>query len=97
MKLPEYHGSEATEEFLLLINNIFDLFNSRKKYSQSFYSMKDAMSDRNKHVWGPVLKNTLEYIQGLKITNGTSILKDTGKTGFLGIICNRYSCNYCNL
>ena len=89
LNLPQFKGSEATEEFLLIINDIFDLLNSRSKYSSSFYSMKNAMSDENKDVWMPVFDKTKEYLLGLSSMNGKSMVKeDSRKTGFAGFLLN---------
>ena len=89
LNLPQFQGSEATEEFLIMINNIFDIMNSRSKFSSSFSNMKNAMSEDNQEDWGPVLERTKTYILGLTTVRGDSMTtKDSRKTGFMGIVCN---------
>ena len=39
LKLEQFQGSEATEKFLLIINDIFDLMNSRSEFSNNWYWM----------------------------------------------------------
>ena len=53
LQMPEFAGSEATEEFLFIMNDIFDIFNSTSKYAM--FSLKRAISVENRADWLPVL------------------------------------------
>ena len=89
LKLEEFKNSKATQEFVQIMNDIFDLFNSHCKYSPTFNSTKDALREENKSVWMSTLQNTQEYVMGLKNIHGQSLVKeDSRKTGFIGIISN---------
>ena len=95
LNLKEFRGSEATEEFLLRINDIFDLLNSRCKYSTSYYPMKNALSLENKDIWLPAFEKTSNYLLGLKNMKGECLVKyDSRKIGFLGILCNIAAIKY---
>ena len=87
LKLPEFQNSQATEEFIMIMNDIFDIFNSK---SQAGYKLKRPMCNSNRKYWQPVLDRTKTYISSL--TNGISganmTKKDPKRTGFLGIVCN---------
>ena len=83
---PDFVGSEATEEFVKLMNDIFDFFNSK---SPRQFLLQGPMSEKNKHVWEPFLASTTEYLRGMTNFKGESMVKkDTRKTGFLAILCN---------
>ena len=95
LNLKEFCGSEATEEFLLRINDIFDLLNSRCKYSTSYYPMKNALSLENKDIWLPAFEKASNYLLGLKNMKGECLVKyDSRKIGFLGILCNIAAIKY---
>ena len=89
LKLPQFQGSEATEEFILYMNNIFDLLNSRCLFTRGSNLYTNAMSVENQQTWFPVMEETKKYLNGLTNTKGESLLRsDVRKTGFLGIFCN---------
>ena len=84
---PQFKGSEATEKFLLMMNNIFDIFNSNTKFSM--WPLKKAMSLTNFAVWRPELIKAYVYVSGLTTINNVSLTKsDSRKTGFVGVLCN---------
>lgn len=86
LKLPEFAGSEATEEFCYIMNDIFDLLNSRFPTGTH---MKAPLTVDNEHIWNEVFEKTKKYILGLKTSLDTNICKsDSRKTAFVGIICN---------
>ena len=89
LKLEQFQGSEATEQFLLIINDIFDLMNSRSEFSNNWYWMKNALSERNKDVWKKVFSETSTYLRGLTTMNSKSLVsEDSRKTGFAGFLLN---------
>ena len=87
LKLPQFQGSEATEEFLLIMNDIFDLMNSRTKYSN--YKMRNALSGDNMQIWRSIFDKTQLYLTGLTTVSGKCLLEeDSRKTGFAAIFYN---------
>ena len=89
LKLKDFEGSEATQEFIQTMNDIFDFMNSRTKYGKG---MKNAMSEENYEIWKPFLDMTEEYFLGLKSQAGKSmVFEDARKTGFIGFIANIHS------
>lgn len=86
LKLPQFAGSEATEEFCYFMNNIFDLLNSRYPTYNGYLSPLSAL---NVDMWSPVFERTKNFISGLQSLDGKNIVKyNSRKAGFLGIICN---------
>ena len=71
------------------MNDIFDLFNSNNKYSNTFYPFKNALSEENKEAWTHTFQRCEEYILGLQTLNGDNIVKKSAKKiGFVAIISN---------
>ena len=86
LKLPQFAGSEATEEFCYFMNNIFDLLNSRYPTYNGYLSPLSAL---NVDMWSPLFERTKNFISGLQSPDGKNIVKyNSRKAGFLGIICN---------
>ena len=87
LKLPEFSESEPTEEFLLVVNDIFDILNSR---SPKGIKCRAPLRESNQQYWSPCFEKTKEFFMGL--TNGHTdkslVRNDPKKAGFLGIICN---------
>lgn len=85
LKLADFQGASATAEFILVFNNLFDIFNSRNLYST--YKYKRPISDRNKDFTFSYLNYAKNYILGL--TEDNDLVTQCGrKTGFLGfLIC----------
>lgn len=84
-KLLEFHGATPTAQFCQIINDSFDLLNSRnvltKKPTQRPISIENLVNIKTN------VETFVKYIEALKIDN-TSILQTRNKTGFLGfIIC----------
>ena len=89
LKLKEFQNSKATQEFVLIMNDIFDVFNSHCKYSNGFYSLKNAISNENVQIRQQTLDHAETYIRQLQSVDGKIIVKeDSRKTGFLGILSN---------
>ena len=62
LNLEEFQGSEATEEFLYIMNDIFDALNSR---SSKGYKYQAPLRECNKDDWLPLFVNTHIYIYEL--------------------------------
>nr|CAI5824870.1 unnamed protein product [Callosobruchus analis] len=85
MKLVEFQGSSATAYFSEMLNNVFDIFNSKSKYSR--YEYKKGLDCNNASAVFAYLDHCKEYIKDLK-TDDTTVLNCRRKTGFLGfLIC----------
>lgn len=82
---PNFSDSQATSDFVLKFNNLFDIFNSRNKFNK--YTYKRPMSSQNADHFLDFFSEMQRYIQGLTL-KGRPILDSSRKTGFLGfLIC----------
>lgn len=79
-----FAGSEATVEYIRILDRIFDLMNCKDPFGKGF---KSALRLENKDVWMNVLKETKAYLLTLKV-NGKNILEHRRKTPVLGFIVN---------
>lgn len=79
----QFHGSEATCEFLTF-DRLFDMLNCRSVYGKGY---KAPLSLQNQRVWDEVLKTSEKYIYHLKL-EGQSILNIKRKTFALGFLIN---------
>ncbi|GBM65788.1 DNA transposase THAP9 [Araneus ventricosus] len=86
LKLQDFIGSEATVEFLRLINTLFDVLNSRSIRQHGY---KKAVSKQNADLYLKFMHKAKAYILSLKESrSGLPILELRRKTGFLGfLIC----------
>ena len=85
LKCPEFQDSEATSKFLLMFNNLFDIFNSRNRFTK--YSFKKPLSKVTEENIFEYFKTLKSYIIGLTLKD-RPILQSQRKTAFLGfLIC----------
>ncbi|EZA53571.1 THAP domain-containing protein, partial [Ooceraea biroi] len=77
--------SEATEEFLQMMNDLFDIFNSRN-LRQKFY--KRPINPDNYESVLCKLEECKEYLLNLKFENGQLVVRSNRKTGVLGFLIN---------
>lgn len=82
-ELDEFQGASATAKFCKLINDSFDILNSKTKFSKC--PTKVAITRENIEELKVKVDSNVRYIENLKI-DGQSILKCTKRTGFLGLI-----------
>lgn len=82
-----FAGSEATVEYIRILDRIFDLFNCKQPFGKGF---KSPMRIDNMHVWTNILNETREYLCKLKI-DGCPILQHRRKTPCLGLIIDTFS------
>lgn len=77
LKIPEFHNSDATIRFLVLINDLFDLLNSRNLKDPGF---KKPLQSKNVSQCFAFLQNAKEYLKSLTITikRKRTIKKKTG-------------------
>lgn len=83
-KMPQFKDSDATANFCLLMNNIFDLLNSRNKFCKT-ESQKCISKDNFTEITNKI-HNYIKYIVSLKNSDNIPILQTERKTGFLGLI-----------
>lgn len=83
LKIDLFQNSEPTEFFLRLVNNIFDIFNSRNLH---FHGFKKALNMNNAVQIFDYLDKAAEYIKHLKIENGTCLINSPRKVGYLGFL-----------
>ena len=88
LKLPAFAGSQSTEEFLLNLKGLFDLFNSHTGKTNQIFGI---MGHSNKPLWLPFMGKITNYLMELKNLQGQKIVLTQKKTGFVGMICNAYS------
>ena len=84
LKLSSFVNCGATIEFIEIINDLFDILNSRNLKN---YGFKRALNSENKEEIFQKLDEIVEYFKNLKFRNGGSIIKSR-KNGFIGfLIC----------
>ncbi|KAJ3641435.1 hypothetical protein Zmor_027942 [Zophobas morio] len=104
LQLEQFQNAVHTAEFCLMINNIFDLMNTRNSLSTSMY--KKSLTKYNNSFLKKCFNNACSYISNLKDLRGQNILVSSRKTGFLGLLVNMKSIegivdnhiiNHCNI
>ena len=83
MRHPEFAGSEATCHFIMIIDRLFDILNSKNPYAKGF---KGALSEITKLTWKPSLLDSCQYLSSLCESDGTSIFDGKKSQGPLGFI-----------
>lgn len=76
--------ASATAEFFMMINQAFDVLNSRNQFSKSPYNISINLSTINKYE--EFSKRFKIYIGGLTFCNGQKIIDSNRNTGFVGLI-----------
>ncbi|KAG8190195.1 hypothetical protein JTE90_011918 [Oedothorax gibbosus] len=85
LKMPQFNKCSATVEFITLINDLFDICNSKNCLGKG---LKGALKESNKKVWEPFLKNAPTYLLQLKDAKTGKLLYQTRRrTPILGFIC----------
>lgn len=83
LKLIQFQGAIPTAEFCQIINNIFDLLNSRNLLTKK--PTQRAISVENLKDMKMSVESFIGYIEKLKVDT-TPIIQTRNKTGFLGLI-----------
>ena len=81
LKLAEFRDSKATSEFILLMNNIFDILNSKSKFGK--HTKQPITPDNILELQG-YLNNGIDYLKSLKDTAGLPIINGPRKTFVIG-------------
>lgn len=86
LKLPNFQGSSATIEFLLIFNDLFDILNSRNMRQ---YGLKKPLNNNNFMEVEAQLAVSYNYIKSLVLCKtNQKIVNSKLKTGFLGFLIN---------
>ena len=80
---PFFTNASATIRFIRMIDELFDLLNSKNLYGRGF---KKPLDIQNKEIWLRKIKAGIEYLSDLQDINGVSLLKHRRKTFVLGFI-----------
>lgn len=83
LKLHNFAGCAATAKFLFLINDAFDILNSKRYVA---YGFKRSLCSENITVICNFIDNFKLYIKNLKLSDGRTVLVCPRKTGFLGFL-----------
>jgi len=86
---PNFEGCEATAEFCSMVNNAFDIMNSRKLYSKKPYN--SAISTKTFDQYKQFTNAFTNYIENLEFLDGLKIVESRRKTGFRGMIMGLHS------
>ena len=88
LQVPEFKESKATSEFILLMNNIFDILNSKSKFGKH---TKSPITLENFYEIEGYLMDEIESLKYLKDTAGIPIIKGPRKTLLLGFTISALS------
>ena len=83
LKLPQFAGSEPTCRFIKLVDQLFDILNSRNPLGKYF---KAPMRPSNEHKWMHFLDEAYEYIASLSDLSGKPMHITKKKTAFIGFM-----------
>lgn len=83
IKVPGFENVEGTVVFLKIINDLFDILNSRHM-AQLHY--KKPLCPHNKTQVFEFLTKAELYINKLKLADGTKVINCSRKTGFIGFL-----------
>lgn len=82
-----FRNSESTEKFLYVINDLFDILNSRSSHARGY---KAPLFANNFEKSFERLDECYSYISALCLLNGTPLISSKKKTGAIGLlICIR--------
>ena len=80
---PDFSDSEATEDFLFKMNELFDYLNSRSPFGRG---TKHPMNSRNIDHRISFLRNMKDYLFGLQDKNGNLLVNTKRRTFIIGLI-----------
>lgn len=83
-----FQGSEASTEYIRMIDRIFDLLNAKSPFGTGF---KSPLRLSNKMFWTKAFVDTRAYLKTLTIAN-QNILLNRRKMAVFGLIVDTYSC-----
>lgn len=81
LKLKQFENSQDTAKFILTINNLFDVLNSKSKYGKNYRSpLKMENLDETQNF----LNDTIDYLTELEDDNGIKLVDGPRKTFTVG-------------
>lgn len=83
LQLKEFRNCGPTADFILIMNNVFDILNSHKI---SDFGFKQATCSNNIENIRLFLFDFSRYINNLKFLDGTHVLLSQRKSGFVGLL-----------
>lgn len=81
---PEFDNVDGTANFCSIINEGFDILNSRERYNKN--KCKNGIDEKNIEEIKKKVDKIITYIKGLRSANGTPVVNYPRKTGFVGMI-----------
>ena len=81
LKLPKFRDSKQTTEFIMTMNNLFDVFNSKSKFGKV---MKAPLTPENFADTKNYVNNCIEYLKTLTDATGKKIIDGPRKTFIIG-------------
>ena len=85
IKHPKFEGSKATEEFLVMVNDTFDVLNSRGKHVNK---LKCSLSKYNKNLAFHCFNKAEKFLCELKTENGDLVINTRKRIGFVSLMFN---------
>lgn len=83
LHLSQFKGCQATIKFINIINNCFDILNSRSLVSPGY---KKSLCKKNIDNTKTFIENAIKYFTELKFIDGELLINSKRKTGFVGLI-----------
>ena len=81
LKLKDFQNSKATSDFILLMNNRFDMLNSKSKFGKN---SKRPISNENVFDIEASLNDSVQFLRSLKDTGGNPLVKGPRQTFITG-------------
>jgi len=88
LKIKDFINAGPTIKFISMMNDAFDILNSKKI---SDYGFKQALCEKNIENVQQFFENLTDYVTKLKDSNGILILNSNRKTGFLCMLISMKS------
>ena len=85
LKLPQFTGCEATVKFIKMVDQLFDILNSRNPFGKG---SKSPLRRSNEDMWLPFLAEAKAYILGLTDNTSKPMYSTKRKTAFVGLLCD---------
>ena len=89
--IPEFRDSDGTVNFVHVMNDLFDLLNSKSKFGKG---SKAPLNRDNYDVWSKKFYDYTKYILSLKHVNGQFLVNGSRKSAFIGFIASMKSMLY---
>jgi len=83
LKVPQFRGCEATVRFIRLIDDLFDLINSRNPFGRG---TKRPLRKSNQAFWMKKMEDAMDELKSLKDLQGNRIITGKKKAGVLGML-----------